>query len=363
MPTSTIRAIRRAPHRAQVDANLGFLAELAGTWEGTGFNLVARPDKQGGSPLFLELNETFETLSVIPISSSIPNRGFAVDDIELFGLTYLQKISDSTTGGALHIEPGIWIHIPSQDTGTGAAVKQSVARMGNVPHGNSLLAEGVAIRLDPFTGNPFNPDAIAAANTAPFPVLDAFPTPTGTGKGIPTPGTLSKFPPYDLSNLTTAAVDFRTPAGNTPATPLPTTILGVPMQNVILDPTLLLTAALSGQTISAMTVINIATAASVLQQQPVPSSGPQPAPVNILASFNGGGGVENIPFLQTNADAATVFATFWIERIAGPTPEADFMQLQYVQTVFLNFPILGTTTNFSWPHISVATLQKTFGGE
>jgi hypothetical protein len=39
------------------------------------------------------------------------------------------------------------------------------------------------------------------------------------------------------------------------------------------------------------------------------------------------------------------------------------MQLQYVQTVFLNFPILGTTTNFSWPHISVATLQKTFGGE
>jgi len=363
MPTSTILTIRRAPHRVQVDAKLGFLAELAGTWEGTGFNLVARPDKQGGSPLFLELNETFETLSVIPISSSIPNRGFAVDDIELFGLTYLQKISDATTGGALHIEPGIWIHIPSQDTGTGAAVKQSVARMGNVPHGNSLLAQGVATRFDPFTGNPFNPDAIAAANTAPFPVLDAFPTPTGTGKGVPAPGTLSKFPPYDLSTLTTAAVDFRTPAGNTPPTPLPTTILGVPMQNVILDPTQLLTAALSGQTISAMTAINIATAATVPQQQPVPSSGPQPPPVNILASFNGGGGVENIPFLQTNADAATVFATFWIERIAGPTPDADFMELQYVQTVFLNFPILGTTTNFSWPHISVATLQKTFGGE
>ena len=77
---------------------------MAGTWEGTGFNLVARPDKQGGL-LFLELNETFETLSVIPISSSIPNRGFAVDDIELFGLTYLQKISDLTTGGALTSSP------------------------------------------------------------------------------------------------------------------------------------------------------------------------------------------------------------------------------------------------------------------
>jgi hypothetical protein len=355
-------AIRRAPDRAQVGIDLGFLQELTGTWEGFGFNLIGRPDKQGNSPVFLELNQTFETLSFIPISSSIPNRGFAVDDIALFGLTYLQKITDSVTGGALHIEPGIWIHVPSQDSGG----TQSVARMGNVPHGNSLLAQGSAIKLDPFQGNPFNPDSVAAVNTAPFPMLDAFPTtatPPGTGIGMPVPGTLSAFPPYDLSNLTPAAFNFRTPAGNTPAIALPTTILGVPMQDVILDPTKLLTAALSGQTISSMTVINIATVSTLLQQQPVPSSGPQPPPKNIVAGFNGGGGVENIPFLTTNADAATVFATFWIERIKGPTPDTDFMQLQYVQTVFLNFPILGTGRNFSWPHVSVATLQKTFGGQ
>jgi hypothetical protein len=357
-----VASVRRSPHRAQVDTNLGFLAELAGTWEGFGFNLIGRPDKEGGSPVFLELNQTFETLSFIPIASSIPNRGFAVDDIELFGLTYLQKINDTVTGGALHIEPGIWVHIPSQDSGG----TQSVARMGNIPHGNSLLAQGSAIKLDPFTGNPFNPDAIAAVNTAPFPVLDAFPTtatPPGAGTGMPIPGTLSAFPPYDLSNATPAAVNFRTPAGNIPSIPLPTTILGVPMQDVILDPTKLLTAALSGQTISSMIVINIATTATVLQQQPAPSSGPQPPPKNILAGFNGGGGVENIPFLQTNADAATVFATFWIEKIQGSTPNSGFMQLQYVQTVFLNFPILGTNKNFSWPHVSVATLQKTFGGQ
>ena len=99
------------------------MAELTGTWEGEGFNLIARPDKQGGSPLFLELNQTFETLSFIPISSSIPNRGDIVDDIELFGLTYLQKVSDSVTKGALHIEPGIWIHIPSQDIRDGGKFK------------------------------------------------------------------------------------------------------------------------------------------------------------------------------------------------------------------------------------------------
>jgi hypothetical protein len=71
----------------------------------------------------------------------------------------------------------------------------------------------------------------------------------------------------------------------------------------------------------------------------------------------GAGGVENMPFLVTNADAAMVFATFWIEKIRDePGP-----QLQYVQTVILNFPILGTNTNLSWPHVSVATLRKTFG--
>ena len=45
-----------------------------------------------------------------------------------------------------------------------------------------------------FTGNPFDPYAIAVANTSPFPALDGLSDPTGTGKGIPTPGTLSSLP-------------------------------------------------------------------------------------------------------------------------------------------------------------------------
>ena len=89
------------------------LANLAGTWKGTGFNLVARPDLEGNANLYLELNQTQETLEFKPIASAIPNRGFGMDDIELFGLTYLQQISDSVTGGALHIEPGIWVRQPA----------------------------------------------------------------------------------------------------------------------------------------------------------------------------------------------------------------------------------------------------------
>jgi hypothetical protein len=353
MGSARIPSIRISPNRPTVGANLGFLAELSGTWEGEGFNLIARPDKQGGSPLFLELNQTFETLSFVPIASSIPNRGDVVDDIELFGLTYLQKVSDSVTKGALHIEPGIWIHIPSQDVGG----IQSVARMGNIPHGNSLLAQGTAINLDPFTGNPFDPDARSAVNTAPFAV----------GAPMPVPGTLSGFPPYDLSNKTPAAVNFRTPAGDSPATPLPDTILGVPMQDVILDPTKLLTAALSNQTIETMVVINVATVPSLQQEQPQPPPPAAPVPPKTINFNGGGGGVENIPFLQTNADAATVFATFWIEKIKGPTPDASVMQLQYVQTVFLNFPVIkpppAPPVPLTWPHVSVATLRKTFGGQ
>jgi hypothetical protein len=275
-----------------------------------------------------------------------------VDDIELFGLTYLQKIIDTVTGGALHIEPGIWVHIPSQDTGT----TQSVARMGNIPHGNSLLAQGTAIRINPFTGNPFDPDVKSAANTAPFAI----------GTPMPVPRTLGGFPPYDLSNLSSAAVNFRTPAGNSPAIPLPTTILGVPMQDVILDPTKLLTAALSDQVIESMVVISIATVPSLLQLQPDQSGKPQP-PKDILAGLGTGGGVEDILFLKANANVATVFATFWIEKIKGPSPDTGFMQLQYVQTVLLDFPVVNPGSPpgalLSWPHVSVATLQKNFGGQ
>ncbi|WP_419728439.1 heme-binding protein [Lichenicola sp.] len=348
MTVAYIPSIRRSASSEAVGDKLGFLRNLRGTWTGEGFNLVARPDRQGESPLFLELNQTFETLNFIPISSSIPNRGNVVDDIELFGLTYQQKITDLVTGGALHIEEGMWVHVPTQDVDA----TQSVFRLGTVPHGNSLLAQGSAISLDPFTGNPFNPDAITPSNTSPFAV----------GATIPLPGTLSGFAPYDLSNFTPAAVNFRTPAGDIPARPLPTTILGVPMQDMVLDPVKLLTAALSDQVIEHMVVINIATVPSLLQEQPEG----QP-PKDILAGLNTGGNILNIPFLQSNAAAETMFATFWIEKIQGPTEDTGFLQLQYVQTVFLNFPVLTGTgapgASLSWPHVSVATLHKTFGGE
>jgi hypothetical protein len=68
-----------------------------------------------------------------------------------------------------------------------------------------------------------------------------------------------------------------------------------------------------------------------------------------------GGGTDNTAFLQgtadgPNAQAAQMSAIFWIETVEVPN-QPSFRQLQYTQTVLLNF------NGLSWPHVSVATLR------
>lgn len=82
---SAIPSIRITKSNEEILADLGLLSQLAGTWQGKGFNLIARPDGVGGAPLFLELNQTEQTLRVSPIGSEIPNRGNGIADIDLFG--------------------------------------------------------------------------------------------------------------------------------------------------------------------------------------------------------------------------------------------------------------------------------------
>jgi hypothetical protein len=94
MSSTPVPTFRPTPALDQIRADLGLLADLAGSWSGEGFNLIARPDFQGNANLYLQLNQTREDLKFDPIGSAIPNRGFGQEDIQLFGLTYLQKISD-----------------------------------------------------------------------------------------------------------------------------------------------------------------------------------------------------------------------------------------------------------------------------
>lgn len=335
---------------AALQSALGPLQGLPGLWVGTGFNLIARPDFAARSTppgpadpsrLFLELNFTVEALTFDAIGSAIPNRGFAQPDVELHGLHYLQQISDRETGGALHLEPGIWVSIPATSSPGETA---SVARMASIPHGTVMLAEGAATTIA-------GPPDIFAANTVPF----------GVGTPVPAPGdfTNNPFPEYDLTAPAPAAT-FRTPAADVPGL----------TQDMINDPNSILRSALAGFTVEETVQLEIATVPSfsVLDTPAPPPPAPQPAS-HLVTVPDGGGGTENIPFLTANAATGQVNATFWIERVADPFfPGRSFLQLQYSQTVLLNFPIDVAPTaanpsglvNLSWPHVSVATLTKQF---
>lgn len=391
MSAKRIPSVRISPDNETVLQNLGLLRDLAGNWHGEGFNLVARPffglpatptePAVPAANLFLELNLTQETTKFEPISSSIPNRGTFQPDLELFGLTYLQKISDATTGGALHIEPGIWVtHDPTtQPLENPPKDGQIVARMASIPHGNAILAGGAAIPFKgvPTLGAPTTTGTPAFSifpsfNTTPIPIPGP-PAPTiiraaGTSELLSVPG--GGFTQYTLTNPASPA-NPRTPFLNVPPV-FPAAIT----QQLLNDPIVLLQQKIQQQVADGCTfegvAINISTQASLTfftTPPTAPPAGGPTVPVNVADSS---GGIENLPFLVTNADSALVYATFWIEKVT-PKSGDHFMQLQYAQFVFLNFPavLIPSTApppqsdqgklNFSWPHVSVATLRKTFG--
>jgi len=292
--SDTVSSFRGVPERAALATELGPLNDLPGRWTGSGFNLIARPHFGPGSDFFLELNLTAETLQFTTIGSPIPNRGSDQADINLRGVTYLQQISDAKTHGALHIEPGIWLQIPAT---TAPTEPESVSRLACVPHGDAACAIGTAPRV---SGKP----KIEPVNTVPF----------GEGQKMPAPGTPNSFPEYDLSKPS----NFRTNSS---------LLVGI-TQDMVTDPTVALRHALHEQTI--------------LETQTL----------SVTSHKDKGGGVQNIPFVMQNANASFMSALFWIERVQGPN--GIFLQLQYVQTVLLDFKGL------RWPHVSVATLLKTF---
>jgi hypothetical protein len=287
----SVKSFRAVAQDDDLGVNLGPLRELPGRWHGSGFNLIARPDHEEENDIFLEVNLTREALEFSTIGSPIPNRGSRQNDIELFGVHYLQQISDAKTHGALHIEPGIWVTVPAT---VAPAAGPTVARLACIPHGDALNAQGRSAEVQT--------PHIGQANTVPFEI----------GGPIPPPGSPHGFPEYDLAQPSR----FRTD---------PQLLAGI-SQAMIDDPNIILRNAIAGEEIIQTTVLEVSTEHT--------------------------GGVQNIPFVVDNANAAFVSSTFWIERVRSP--HFVFLRLQYTQTVLLNF--LG----LSWPHVSVANLVKVF---
>jgi hypothetical protein len=243
---------------------------------------------------------------------------------------------------------------------TDPVLAESLTRMASIPHGTTINAQCLAPTTSfpgppPFTG----PNALARVDITPFVI------------GNPGPSGRIKFASQNAS------------ATNTPRLPQDLTkfiTAGTITQPILDNPNLVLANAIKGQNITKTVVFTVSTTPT--------------AP--LLA-----GGTANIGFLQgssvgiqsgPNASAVEMSATFWIEEVqhnievpvfkhgeaplliqvppanpgaqAGPTfkvhPPHDiktpksisvtFTQIQYMQTVFLNFAKL------TWPHVSCATL-------
>lgn len=276
-------------------------------WTGTGFNMIWRPNFGGASgpkDFFLELNCTSETLEFTEISGAIPNRGFLQADIELKGVSYLQQISDSFLKSGQHFEPGIWANVPLT---TNPNEPSTVVRMGSIPHGTTINAQGTGINVPGANPTP----QFATASITPF--------------VIGQPGNLVHFPEEILTNASIS----RTPIADVPCL----------NQARLTNPNLFLSEAIAGQKFDKMTVLQVSTLTSA---KTIPTTG---------------GGTDSIAFLVgtaggPNANAIEVDATFWLEEIAPSPGHPIYSQLQYTQRVLLNF------NGLSWPHITVATLTS-----
>lgn len=282
-----------------IEDPLGPLAALPGTWTGHGFNTIWRPHFKK-QDRFLELNLTTETLEFEAIPGEIPNRGLLQKDINMFGVHYLQQISDRNLKAGIHLEPGIWATVPAT---TAPKEPPTVVRMASIPHGTVVLAQGQASVIA-------GPPVIKATDIIPFGIGDP------SGKGSFKDAMLG-FPELDLSTPT----DFRQPSDAT-------TQPGI-KQGMLRNPNAVLTRAIADQEIVNTVVLNV--------------KAQNTKPKNV--------GTANTFFLGPNASADIVTATFWVETVKKPNG-GHFLQLQYTQTVILDF------NGLSWPHVSVATLRK-----
>jgi hypothetical protein len=163
--------------------------------------------------------------------------------------------------------------------------------------------------IKPVNSFPFTDATIPSLNNDPTSPLDAQYTDPYTKPGADS----TKGNPFSATLL---------PAGLDPAT-------------TIKDPTEVLRAVITSQTIKEADVIMISTTPPL-------------------------SGILNIPFVGKHANAIQLDEIFWIETVAkdprinkdDTDPDSQFFQLQYVQRVILDFD------NVQWPHVSVATLVK-----
>jgi hypothetical protein len=294
-PAAPAAAGEPAPVAAAAPDPLGPLAGLAGNWAGQGFNVIWRPH-----PLKPSGQDRFLELNV---TSEQLDFGPALRGIPNRGLLQ-PNISLAGLNYLQQIADANTHNNQHFEPGLWVTVPQTsdpqeprtVARLASIPHGTTILVQGTAHTA---AGGP----SIPGVSIKPF--------------TIGHPAQTIDFPEQTLATAT----QFRTSGVG---------LTGI-TQQMVNNPNSVLHTTPSPQITSTTT----------LQVESRDASLP-------------GGGTANIAFLTgtkdgPNAVTASVTATFWLQTVQGDT---EPRRLQYSQLVLLNF------NGLSWPHITVATLQK-----
>lgn len=336
------RQLRAATEDEQ---DLRELRQLPGTWAnldpngaeggpfgGRGWNCIAvpfiadppaafpPPEVPPGRPVDYRLlvNQFNEQLVFSTVDDDVPNRGVnsgrnANVDQFLVALDYEQKISQVAVddrpeskvrgkpGDAIHHEPGLFLNMV--DDPRTPVNTLPLARLGTIPHGDALLALGTA-----------------RERTGPEdPVIPDFP---GLPVGVPQNLDIGYLAPYKHfhENLFRGIYDPTRPTallgrggfGGTPFGPEHTI---VKTTEFVFDTTF------------------------------------------------GTGGIHNIPFVISQANASEMKFQMWILEVQLQGSTETVLVLQYAQLVFLDFfpRFDGQPGPIRWPHVSINSLIKVDG--
>lgn len=323
---------------APVPQDLGPLQDLLGVWtgEGTGWNMIALPFNAAPLKFRLLMNQYNEELQFTFVDYGVPNRGLsrldaADPDQRVVTLDYQQKIAQVAaedrphSGDAgdpklpIHHEPGLWLWERNRRTkddqivaGVVSQVELDVARLAAIPHGNSVLALGTS----------------------------------QVQEGMPDIPPLSGLPSGQFEDVSTPDYDFKSDA------------YLEPYKHYIDNPFMGLVTA------PGFPGFSPADMNAILR---VANKGVDVVRTTTLTvdTDRKSAGITNVPFSVREAEPVSMRSTFWIQELAEKDDAGrPKFRLQYSQVVMLHFfhPRQDVFPGRAvWPHISIATLERTPG--
>lgn len=307
-------------------------------FDGRGWNLTALPFAEAGPfPDYrLLINQYNEVLNLTLVDDCVPNRGITEArpaenaDQKVAALDYTQMIKQiraddmSDTDGlggepnglsgapglAIHHEPGFFLHMKEQQV-----ENLDIARLATIPHGNAATALGRSVQYQ--AGPPVIPDLSGFPEGVSDDIVKA------VNAVSPDDETAYLFPYKHFE-----ATPFR---GAVPPRVPPSVFAGF-----------------------------FPSSANRLLQDDLPQNVVRTT-ILPLDTERLSGGIVNIPFIERQADAASMTSTFWIMELDEADANGDpRLMLAYSQFIFLDFfPRRdGRPGLISWPHISINMMEK-----